>query len=166
MKFTVKVEGLKDLDAALGELPKSTAKATLRRVLMKAGAPIQEMAERLAPVRAEGGGEHTYKVNGETRVRRRGTTRALVQIGTRLTRRQASAARKAGKMFQEVYIGTRDRIARLVEYGTHEARAHPFLRPAWEAHKAEALHIISEELGAEIEKSAARLARKRAKQGG
>src|SRR5690606_8122518 len=48
-KSTLRIDGLKELDKALGDLPKATARNVLHRTLRKAGAPIAEEASRLAP---------------------------------------------------------------------------------------------------------------------
>lgn len=161
---TVHVEGLKELDAALGQLAKEFspryAKTAMTRTLMKAGKPIQERAQALAPARDPGAPVKTYRRGGVEAVRRPGTLKALVQISTRLTRRQARAARRAGKDTAEVYIGTRDRIASLEEFGTARSKAQPFLRPAWENGKMRALQTIAAELGAEIKAAAARAAKR------
>lgn len=155
-----RMEGLRELDQALGELPKATAKNVLVRTLLAAGRPMQQQAQALAPARPAGAPQKTYVKSGAVRVRRPGTLKALVQIGTRLTPRQARAARQDGKDFAEVYVGTRDPIARLDEFGTADAPAHPFLRPAFEANKHQALETIRTVLGGEIEKAVQRLARK------
>src|SRR5688572_21530195 len=52
MKTTVKVEGLRDIQAALHELPKATATNVMRRVLTKRAEPIAEAARRNAPHRS------------------------------------------------------------------------------------------------------------------
>jgi HK97 gp10 family phage protein len=171
VKYTVKVEGLKDLDAALGVLTKAAARSTLTRVLKKAAEPIRESAEEAAPVRDAsapdvyyGGakvGKGRRRAPGERgKLRRPGTDKALWQAGTRLTRPQAAKVRKAGKNFAEYYVGSRDPIARLLEFGTVNSPAQPMIRPAWDAHKANTLQIIIRELGAEIDKSVQRQVRK------
>lgn len=136
--------GLRDLTRALGELPKTTARNTLKRVLVKAAKPIEDAAETNAP-----------KLTGRL-------TRSIV-TGTRLTRPQARQAKKDGKFFAEVHVGTADPAGIPQEFGTFKESAQPFMRPAWEANKDGALKIIKDELGTEIEKSAARLARKAAR---
>lgn len=147
MKVTVKMEGLRELDFALGELPKTTGKATLRRVLKKAAEPLRRHAEQLAP-------------------RLSGALATSIVVGTKLTRRQARIARKAPKSTVEMFIGPNNPAAVPQEFGTHDQRAQPFMRPAWDAEQNGVLVEISTELGGEIEKSAARLAKKRARAGG
>lgn len=144
MATTVKVEGLRELEAALAELPKATARNTLRRVLKRAAEPVQEEAQANAPVAT-------------------GRLKVSIVVGTKLTRRQQRDAKKEGKFFSEIHVGTSNEAAVPQEFGTVNMSAHPFMRPAWEGNKAKTLDIISGELGAEIEKSAARLARKAAK---
>lgn len=57
MKTTVKMVGFKELDAALGEFKKATARTITRRALTKAAEPMREKAAQLAPVaRTRGGG--------------------------------------------------------------------------------------------------------------
>jgi HK97 gp10 family phage protein len=111
----------------------------------------------------QGGPEKRFKVgDGESRVRRRGALKSHVTIGTRLSRSQARKNRD--KMPVEVYVGTRDRAGRLQEFGTREAAAQPFMRPAWDAMKMRALEIIKDALWRQISRQAA-LAARAAKRG-
>lgn len=48
-RVTVKMEGLKELDAALAEFKKATARTVAQRALIKAAQPMVEEARRLAP---------------------------------------------------------------------------------------------------------------------
>jgi len=144
----VTVDGLRELDRALGELPKSTGKAVLRRTLKKAGQPIADDAEIKVPVLT-------------------GALQISIGIGTKLTRRQAKLHRK---MFQndkasaEVFVGAGGLAqATQAEFGNEHQAAEPYMRPAWDANQDRALDIIASELGNEIMKAAQRLARKSAK---
>jgi HK97 gp10 family phage protein len=140
----VKIEGLRELEAALAELPKATGKNVLRRVLIKAAQPIEADAAAAAP-------ELT------------GRLRRDVSTGTRLNRRQAAMARRLGKSEVEVHVGVNDPAGVQNEFGNAHQRPQPFLRPAWDANRQGALETISSDLGAEIAKSAARLARRAAR---
>jgi hypothetical protein len=147
MKTTVRVDGLRDLDAALGELPKATGKAVLRRTGRKALEPMRADAEANAP-------------------RLEGHLAASVAIGTKLTRRQAGLHRKMFKDERasvELFMGPNNPAAVPQEFGWEDGAAQPYMRPAWDANKDRALEIIKTELWSEIEKSAKRLARKAAK---
>jgi len=162
-KTSFKIEGLRELDEALGELPKAVARGAAVRTLMKAGKPIQEAAQAAAPHRPSTAPEKHFRQNGADRVRRPGTLQILVQIGPRLTKRQARGVRAEGKNFAEVYIGTRDPAGRLVERGTSHSAPNPFLRNAWEGGKMAALEVIKTELWLQIDAAAQRLAKRTAR---
>jgi hypothetical protein len=144
---TVKVEGLRELDAALSTLPKAVGKAVLRRVAKQALGPFDKAwrqnanAHRLTGSLEESGG-----------------------IGTKLTKRQARLNRKAeGKASIEMYAGPNDPAAIPSEYGTVDQAARPFARKAWASTQDETLNIVAANLGSEIDKAAARVAKKTAK---
>lgn len=146
---TVKVEGLSELDKALGQLPKATAKNVLRRVLKEAGEPIARAARDRAP-RDE---LHLYE---------------NIDVGTKLTRRQAALHRKMFKddrVTAEVFVGASNPAGVQQEFGNERHAPQPFMRPAWDATKRQALHIIEHLLWTEIDKAAKRQARKAAKAG-
>lgn len=158
MKTTVRFEGGKELEKALGELgTQFRRKKAARDALLEGAEPIHAAAQAKAPVRS-GGAEKRFKVGqGESRVRRRGALRMHVTIGTRLNRSQAR--QNADKMPVEVYVGTRDRAGRLREFGTKNSAAEPFIRPAWDAMKARALEIIKAALWRQISRQATLQAR-------
>jgi HK97 gp10 family phage protein len=143
---TVKLEWLIGSDKALGEIgTKAAEKGVLMRTLKKAAAPMDTLASSLAPVDT-------------------GRLQTSVITGTKLTRGQKSSAYKNGtKGVAEIHVGTKLSRGLFQEFGTVKMGPHPFMRPAWDATKAQALAIISTELWVEIKKAAARAARKRAK---
>lgn len=149
MKTTVKIEGLKDVQAALSELPKATGKNVLRRVLRKRAQPMAQAAAANAPVEA-------------------GTLKASIGVGTKLTRRQAAQHRKMfanDRASVEIFVGAGGLPqAHLQEFGTSEHAPQPFLRPAFDAHKDAILDGVKDDLWSEIDKAAKRLAKKLAKQ--
>lgn len=138
----IRVEGLRELDRALRELPKATGKNVLKRVLMKAGQPIEHHAERLAPVRT-------------------GHLKQSIGTGTKLTRRQRRQHKKESPV--EVFVGAAEPKAHMQEFGQAHHPPQPFLRPAWDANKMGALNSIKNDLGEEIEKARQRLAKKAAR---
>ena len=140
----VKMEGLADLERALMELPRATGKATLRRVLKKAAAPVEAAMVAKAP-------------------RLTGALKLSIRSGTKLTKRQQRFAKKEGKSSSEIYVGTADPAGVAQEFGTFDQNAQPFARPAWAETQNGALATIATELGNEIEKSRARLAAKAAR---
>jgi HK97 gp10 family phage protein len=147
-----KFEGLKELDRALAELPKATGKNAARRALKKAADPIDEEASAAAPFLS---GRLERSVIAGTRL-----TRSQRSGGARLT---ASGFRSSAKNYVELHVGTALSRGIFMEFGTYKDDPEPFMRPAWEANKHEALDIIKAELRVEIDKAAARLARKVAK---
>lgn len=147
-KTTVSVEGLRELDNALGQLPKSTGKAVLRRTLKKAGQPIADDAEAKAP-------------------RLTGALQISIGVGTKLTRRQSKLHRKMfknDKASAEVFVGAGGLAqATQTEFGNEHQAAEPWMRPAWDGNKDQALEIIKTELWSEIDKAAIRLAKRAAR---
>lgn len=144
----VKVHGLRQLEKALGALPKSTGKAVLRRVLKKAAQPVADAAEATAP-------------------REQGYLAGSIGVSTKLTRRQRSQHRKMfrnDKASVEMFVGAGGLPqAHNQEFGNDHHGPQPFMRPAWDGHKMQVLARIKDDLGDEIAKAAARMAKKAAK---
>lgn len=143
MKVRVTVEGLRDLDKALGAMKESTAKGVLRRVGAKALAPFDDAWRMKAPHLS-----HALQESGS--------------VGAKLTRTQRQANERQN--FVEVFAGPGALPqATLQEFGSEHHMPQPFARPAWEETKDEALEIVKAELGAEIKRTADRAARRAAK---
>ena len=152
MAVTMKIAGLRELDAALGALAeeygKASGKAVLRRVGIKALRPMAETARSLAP-----DDPTTPDPDLES----------SITVGTKLNKRQAGMARKdQNKALVTVYMGTNDPAGLQNEFGNVHQSPQPFMRPAFSAHAEGAIKIVAQELGPEIEKTAARLAKRRA----
>lgn len=144
-KTTVKIEGLRDLDRALGQLPKATAKAAMRKVLREAAEPMARTMRQLAP-RDEW---HLYE---------------SIDVSTKLNRRQRGLHKQEpSPAFAEMFVGTNNPAGVQQEFGNDRHPAQPFMRPAWDSEKMNVLDGISVRLWGEIEKAAQRLARKAAK---
>jgi hypothetical protein len=151
---TDKVIGLSDLDHALGELPKTTAKNTLRRTGLKALEPFVAKVRSMAPVDADP--ESSPK-------RPPGTLRDSYIAGTKLNKSQAKTAKREGKSFVEVYAGTNDAAGVQTEFGNAHQSPQPHARPAWDGTQMQVLELVGFGLFEEIMKAAARLAKKAAK---
>jgi len=169
MSITVSVSGLKELDQALGELPKATARNVLKRTLNKAAVPMVEEAKRQAPVRT---GKLRDSIMASARVKNtvgnsEYSAAMRAGLGKEAARSALLAARKAKKgqgSFAEVYIGPARgggiiRYAHIVEFGSVDTAPQPYMRPAWDATKDKMLTIIKDELGNEIIKAARRVGR-------
>ncbi|MHA6641346.1 HK97-gp10 family putative phage morphogenesis protein [Mesorhizobium sp. A623] len=142
--FSVHVDGLKELEQALKQLPKANAKRVLNKTMKEAGQPVAKTARALAP-------EHM------------GYLRESIDVSTKLSGRQRKLHKKLSPV--EMFIGPGpDPAAHLQEFGSgpgHQAQA--FMRPAWGQHKNEVLDTIANRTWLEIEKAAARLAKKAAR---
>lgn len=168
MTVVVQVEGLKALDAALGQLPKSIGKSVLNRTLIKAGQPIADAAKAAAPVDT-GDLRDSIKVSARTKnTVGKAEFGAAMRAGLGVGAARAAlrdARRAAGpSSFAEMFVGPETRkgvirYAHLIEFGKHNAPAEPYMRPAWDANKDRALAIIRAELGNEIIAAARRVAR-------
>lgn len=164
MAVTVKIDGLRELEKALSELPKATGKSVLRRVLVKRAQPVADAMRALTPDDPATGGYDLKR---------------SIAVGTKLSRRQAKLHRAASgggprmtaagwradpKTAVEAFVGAGPLPhAHMQEFGTIDDAPQPFARPGWDATKAGVLDGLKDDLWAEIEKSAKRLARKRAK---
>ena len=150
-----RIEGLKELDKALGQLPRATGKNVLRRVARQALEPI--IADAKTKVHA---------VSGKTR--------DSLAVSTKLSHRQKS--RHVGmfpskKSSIEMFAGAGPHLfvpqAVWEEFGVlrrgRKFGPHPFMRPAWDAGKFRALNNVKKDLWAEIQKAARRVARKKAR---
>ncbi|UVI39247.1 HK97-gp10 family putative phage morphogenesis protein [Qipengyuania spongiae] len=140
---TTKIEGFRELDAALAKLGKhTTEKALLRRIAKKALTPMLERAKALAPDDD-------------------GQLKDSIVMGSRLTRAARAQDGKTPRAGIRTFVGTASRYGFLQEYGRADAPAQPFMRPAWDTQGPKALEIVKRDLGDEIEKTAARLAKRR-----
>jgi len=168
----VRVEGLSGLNAALGELSKSLAKGALRRTLVKAGQPIAQRARSLTPVDS-GQLRNSIAVSSKlgttagkaefAAAMRSGAGLAAATAALRSARRTAAGDGSTA----EVYVGAgRLPHAHMVEFGSINNTPQPFLRPAWDEKRGEALDIIKNELGGEIQRTAQRAAARAAKRRG
>jgi hypothetical protein len=139
MKVSVKLEGLKELEAnmaaliAAGDISKGQARSALKRTLIEAGQPMAERIRQLVPVRT-GKLRDSIKVLASFRnkVRDDAFSKAkkagLDNAAAGLAARDAQRAAKASKSTVEVYVGplsNRSRLGHLIEFGTkpHRIRA-------------------------------------------
>lgn len=137
---TFKIEGLAELDEALSELPKATARNVLLRTLKEQGEPIRADGETNAP-RDKGGLKQSYAVS------------------TKLSTRQKKLNKKESDV--EVYIGPGPAAKGVqTEFGNAHQAPHPHLRPAFDGNVQRVLNGIKNELATQIDKAVQRLARK------
>lgn len=147
----VRIEGLREVDKALAELPKATGKAVLRRVLKQRAQPIADAMETGAP-------------------KDTGRLARSAGVSTKLNKTQRAKHRKMFKSDRasvEMFVGVAGLAqATMQEFGTVNHPPQPFARPAWDAGKEGLLDGIADDLGTEIDKAAKRLAKRRARASG
>lgn len=172
MKTVVAFSGFRETDRALAQFSKATARATLYRVLLPAAKMMDEAWRADAPRRtgrlAKGGG--IVKANTLARndafsqaMRETGGDRAAAGALARVNLRASAGERP----FAEYVVGPgRHPEGVQQEFGNVNHPAQPFMRPAWESNKERALTMVAAALGAEISKTAARIAVKAAKAAG
>lgn len=169
----VKVEGLRELDAALGQLSKGAARGVLRRVLERAAQPIAKKAVDLAPDDPNGPAKDLkWSIRISSRLKnevgnaefaaamRAGRGKAAARQALRDARRASNEGSFAITHVGPV-AGRNASVGMKQEFGVAHHPPHAFMRPAWDAHSREALEIIKRDLGQEIGKAVTR-AQKRA----
>ncbi|RZJ44973.1 MAG: HK97 gp10 family phage protein [Brevundimonas sp.] len=151
--WNVKVEGLKEIDAALAQFPKATGRNVMRRVAVKRLEPMAEDARRRAPVLEQGGGD----------------LRDSIAVSTKAAG-YAKRINRGSKSEVEAYMGPGGVGGKKAppqgtqqEFGNQNHGPQPFMRPAWDAGKHDLLGGIADDLWAEIDKAAKRAARKAAR---
>jgi HK97 gp10 family phage protein len=141
--LTFKIEGLRDSDLALSQLPLSTAKNVLRRVGRSALEPFDKAWREKAPVKTG----KLVKSGG---------------VGSKLSRSQRKQVERASTV--EVFAGPGpDPAAVQDEFGNEHQSPQPFVRPAWNETNPKVLDLVASGLRVEIDKTAQRLARKAAR---
>jgi HK97 gp10 family phage protein len=142
----VAFRGWRELDRALGELPKATAKNVLRRTSKAALEPMANQAAALAPQQS---GRLSFSISVSER-------------GTRRAEWLRAKARFSFVMAMGPAGGTGAlQYAAFKEFGTIKMSPEPFMRPAWDGGKVQMLEFVKVELGNQIDAAARRLARKR-----
>lgn len=147
------IRGAAEMEAVLRELPDYIAKNVLTQALREAAEPILDEARARAPVGQESKGRVRLRTTkrGKVTVANYGKLKLSLRIANvpaSQTPHSATVVVTTGKAFWGIFV----------EFGTRFMRATPFLRPAFESKKMEALSRFGTALGERIEKAAVRLA--------
>lgn len=158
------VSGLKELQQAMDMLPKEIKRGgIIIRALRKAGLIVRNAAQRMAPV---------LPLGLQTDRRKSGAIRANIvsYVTTQFDNMIVAIirVRNRGYIFenegfrkrQDPSLSGNPNYWWLVEFGTSQSKAKPFLRPAFEGNRQAALEAIKDGLRDEIMKAARRWARK------
>lgn len=158
----IKVEGLAELAKALKALPPEIAGKNggpLRKAIGRAAVVIRDDARRRAPV--DTGNLRDNIIAVRKRKSPQGTEGYFIEVrrkrrkyaNTRANRRK----KRAGLNYEtmgEAYYGMFVELGTEKELGTAKMQAQPFLRPAFESKKVEAVETFRVELAKGIEQAA------------
>lgn len=157
MAETVEVKGLRELRRAMLTLPQKMDQRILNSGLLAGGRLIVADAKQRVAVRT---GELRRNIRARSTKPFQGMT-ATVIVGVRkLTKKQIAALKKKRNRKGSSLPNPSDPFYwRFLEFGTSKMRARPFLRPAFESKKGQALEVITKQFAKRVEEEAARLAR-------
>lgn len=146
--MAVKLSGFRELERKLAvDLPKATARNVLRRVAKGALEPMADDASQKAP---EERGILSFSI-----VVSEGRTRRAKAYFSRL--RGVRMAMGPASGMGATYYATH------VEFGTIDTPAQPYMRPAWDTGKMQALEYVEDNLWREIERAVGRVTKKKAR---
>lgn len=157
----MKFEGFNELAAAMRELPERVARNGLRAAVNAGASVIKQDAIARAPVDTGALKANLY----QKQIREQsgpmqqtfyvGVRRGVAKYANNAANRRAGTAGKAYKNAGTTFYW------RFLEFGTSTMAAHPFLRPAFEIKKEDAVKAIGAKLDERIQKHARDLAAKR-----
>lgn len=156
----VHIDGLAELASALRELPVRIQKNGLRVSVYAAAKVIRDEARIRAPVATQSLGPNQPPPGT---LRRSIIMKHIPELSS-LTRQTFFVAVRHGKKYSTQ--GKRGNLSqdawywRFLEFGTRKMRARPFMRPALEAKRREAVDAIKERLALQIATEAKALRRK------
>jgi len=158
VSIKLKVQGFREIEKALADLPRGTAKGTSRRAMKKELAPIADTANAFWP----GAADNVFRVTSRISASQKGDS-------------QATRGRSVVNLYVGADYGPQGAPhAHLIEFGTGprytrngafrgSVSPQPMLQPAWDMHKGKLLEGLGARLWDEIKKTQARRAKKAAK---
>jgi HK97 gp10 family phage protein len=129
-------KGFRELYRAIDHLPEVVQAREIAPVLVKSLTPMRNLARAIAPDDPLTGPPWSLPQS--------------IEVGTKQRSGRARRNRALGKYDSRAYMGpTKGGYPQAImqEFGTINMVASPYMRPAFEAKKYEALEIIREELG-------------------
>ena len=151
------VQGLRELQAALKELPDRIARNVLRGSVSAGAAVIRKEAAARAPVSA---GPKRQGQPPPGTLKRSVYQKQIRNLSSLVRQTFIVSVRKGKKYRNQGKKGNLSQdawYARFVEFGTAKMAARPFLRPAFEARKGEAVAAIKDYLARRIPLEVAKL---------
>lgn len=155
MKFDVDVQGLAEIERRLKALPSRLGRNAMRRALRKGANVIRDAAKRNAmaiddPQTREQIAKNIAVASGGSK-RERAAGGVMMRVGVR------GGARPLKKGTDTGLPGGNTTHWRFVEFGTREARAQPFMRPAGASAAGAAYQAVVAAAPAEIDKELRKL---------
>ncbi len=154
MSVTVQTTGFRELDQALAQFAKASARNILKRAAIAALEPMAEAMRQGAPEKDHNGGR----------------LKDAIAVSDKLGPRQKKAARRAAAgSFVEVHVGIADVGGKHLpsgvqqEFGNENHGPQPFVRPAWDQEKMDTLDRLKVAIADEIAKATARAQRRAAR---
>ncbi|QXE85968.1 HK97 gp10 family phage protein [Geomonas nitrogeniifigens] len=136
---TIEIKGLAELEKRLQALPDKLAKNVLTRALRAGAAVFRDEAKRIAP-------KDTGEMARDIMLKKPRKGNGLeYQVYVRSGKKSRMAGKKRNVDRDSFYW-------RFVEFGTAKMAAKPFMRPAFEAKRQEAIEKVRESLAANIDK--------------
>lgn len=162
MRSSMKVEGLKELRDAMRFFPEELREKALRKSITAGSTVIRDEARRLAPVLSQPTPRRTQgllrkMIVGSKGLLRGGEATAFVRvrrIGRGLVKKLMKKSGKTGAELDPFYWI-------MLEFGTSKMGARPFMRPAFDTKKTQAVEAIKSTLKKEIDAIAKRLYRRK-----
>lgn len=135
------VSGFKELEHALRQLPQAVAGQVLMAALRKAGKPMEADAQQTAP-RSKNPGKNGHMADS-------------------ISLRKLKDANSVADVEASLWLGPDPNhwYGGFQEFGTRFQTARPFMRPAFDRHKDEAIDLLGKELWKGIARAAKRLAK-------
>ncbi|OIQ32307.1 MAG: hypothetical protein BM562_05410 [Alphaproteobacteria bacterium MedPE-SWcel] len=156
MAVKMKIEGAGDIERALAELARGTAKGVMRRAMKKSLKPVAEAAEAISPFAIAVTSKLIARQQRDAR-RDRGRSKVVLYVGP-------VTPDGDGAPHAHLYeFGTGPRVQTSTGRSTGAMPARPFLRPAWDMSQPIMLATLRREVWAEIEKTVERARRKAAR---
>lgn len=158
MSVYMKMEGFREVERALAALPQGTAKGVAGRLMKKQLKSVADMANTFWP----GSSTDVFRVT--SKIARGQVSDSLMQRNSATVNMFVGApgGKKGTPHAHLIEFGTGPRHQKGGRY-TGQVSPQPMLQPAWDAHKSKILKGLAASLGAEIEKTVARRAKRAAK---
>lgn len=144
---TISITGLADLERRLLDFPDKLARNILAGAIRAGAVVVQKEARGIAPASDE---PHRLGKGSKAVTIQPGTLRKNIKV------RLAPKKSRTVPITYWVYVSKKIWYWRFVEFGTSKMAGRPFMRPAFEARKVEAVERVREYLAARIDKEAAK----------